>query len=488
MRYLLFISEHVVLAYASGRGRFSHGVSFTAGDEGMEQFAQYLDERKDAVFCGVLDAVEEEYQQEQLPGLRKRDARRAMANIVKVKCSDAMLWRSRRKADTTGGNVGLQLHLTTVARETPCQPWLTMLMQRDVLVSELYLLSDLCGRMDAVRDTAVCVVVLAIAPGDYRVFGFLNGLPAITRRFVTGNALAEPLLVEVEKTLSFLTRTSAVSGEAGLTLFLGDASSADREILRKGDIIIKPFCELLPALHNSTRVNAIEFFMYMMTARGRSREHRLAGSYRSAFEIRRRRHGFFAGILCCTACIAASSVAGARMAETFEQLSAATQANAALLDERLAVVHAELEPYHGQIDAMRSAVQIGTRVTRLGDNTPMQLILPLASALSQHPAIRVHAIDWQLQGGMPSSGPPDAVLHILNVTGEIDKSVAGIGELVRGFNRFVAELEATDQINSVEVVESPLGRDGSGSTISPGGSDAPLRFTLSLGAEEQLGE
>ena len=79
-------------------------------------------------------------------------------------------------------------------------------------------------------------------------------------------------------------------------------------------------------------------------------------------------------------------------------------------------------------------------------------------------------------------------LHILNVTGEIDKSVAGIGELVRGFNRFVAELEATDQINSVEVVESPLGRDGSGSPISPGGSDAPLRFTLSLGAEEQLGE
>lgn len=489
MRYLLFISENFLLAHATGRSGFSNGVVFKNNQRGRALFARYLDERTGSIFYGVLDSTEEEHFQEQLPRLRARDTRRAVNNIVDTRCEGAALWRHCIQSASAHSGDGPRLAITTVSDESDCSDWLSLLRKKNTLISELCLLSELCMEILPSNEAVVSILVLKIGHGDYRIIGFRDGYPVITRKLEESSVSMQVLVDEINKTVIFLNGSVVETDKQVSVIYLGDTTATQREELQRTGVVVRTASEVESqrSKKHIDRQSVIELLLQLMLSKRVRREHRLAGDYRSAFDCRRLNHSFIAGILCCVAVTAASGIAGARMIDSLDELSDAIDDRSAKLDERMTNIRSATYS-DSEVEAMRRTIQIGNRVNQLMDYTPMRLLVPLATELSRFPVVQIMSVDWLVRNPLMDLNETDAAEYEALVSGFIQISDSEAGEAARSFNGFVTGLEESEQIHSVEVKLSPLDTGNIGSAFLSANSGTPMRFAINLGVRESLND
>ncbi|MEM7258016.1 MAG: hypothetical protein AAF404_11575 [Pseudomonadota bacterium] len=488
MRYVLFISEDFVLVKAQGARGSNGGVLFKNTTTDRERFTQYLIERQAAVFCGVVDTADIEFQSETLPKLRRRDASRAVRSFVSRKCDEKGLWYRAFQDSSRNSTEGIQIRLSTLGSLCCCAHWLEILQANAVLISELCLLAELCAQIMSDNKLSAPVLVVPVSAHSCRIIGFDQNQPVISRKQVMAVSPFEDLIDQIDKTHQFVNRNSARKADSPVALYLGEVNDDQRHGLSEKGIEVRPPNEFLPGKKSLSvqSVDCVELLMRLMKKRAVRQRYQLTGHYQQAFSERRARHGYLAGILCCVAFGSAGAFAGSVITQNLQQLTTEVHLTNNNLDNRLAVFQTGVDTEAGQIDGLRYAVQVGRRMDQLAGNAPMKLLQPLAVQLAHFPTVHITTVDWWLDAVVDIERPDSPVEYQAKVTGYVDHTDFGIADTSRRFNEFVSRLAGDSQIDFVDVRESPTGFTGNSRPIRPGDLPDSMKFTISLGARHSV--
>lgn len=487
MRYVLFISEEFVLVKAVGAGDGVGGVWFENTDADKARFIEYLSERQSSVFIGVVDTADVEFQSENLPKLRRGDENRAIRNLVESRCTDKTLWQVTTRRQSVGQHNTVQVRLSAVGSQCCCAHWLSILQDNDVLVAELCLLADLSAGLMAGAGINVPIIVLPVSPQSYRIIGFDQHVPVIGRTHRCPVPDIEELVAQVDRTYQYLSRTGVADGET-VAIYLGEVTEQEQLILTSKQIDIRHPAEFLSGsqVTSAKGINCVELAMrFMMKAAGK-RPDRLMGHYRRSFFQRRIKHAYLAGILCCFTLGSAAVYAGSRITQSIEQLTDQVNEQHVSIDQRMAVYHDRFDADHSEVDALRTAVQIARRLDDLSRNTPMNLLQSLASQLANHPRVHITSVEWNTEHPDLLSEHDVGHEYLAAVTGYIDSTDLGIGDVSRRFNTFVSRLGSNSSIDFVDVLEAPAGLTTNTVSVTSESPASAMRFSLSVGASTPL--
>lgn len=489
MRFVLFISEDFVLSFAIGRNSFANGVRFENNEAGKSKFSEYLLERRSAVFIGVLDSSDETFESETLPHLTVKNTRNAVQKIVRSKYGKDAMWRYNKKRIINDQGKSLQIRLTTVAEGSACAPWLNILKINRVLVTELCVLSEICTEILKMTTCNPSVLVLRMSAGDYRLIGFREQLPVITRKLSLQTSVRNTELVsEIEKTRQYLARITGVDEDDGV-LFIGngDLKGLDCQISDWATVMEPGDLHVRGRERNSSR-SCIELIVEIMLVRDTRSQNRLSGDYRTAFDSRRIDSVRLAGIFCGMAFIVINGIAGARVVGSLNSLTAETYVRSDSIGQRMAMHQSEFTDNDGQVDAMRTSIEIGKRLNAMMTISPMLLLDSLAVALSSFPDGHITSVNWKVHDARFSIEGQKAVEYEASINGFISQARKDMAELAQDFRLFVAALDSSESIHFVEVTQSPFGSTHSSTRLVPGAAGTALEFTINLKANESFGE
>ena len=494
MRYVLIVQSEKVSAFAVGCSKYSRPVVFLNGQQGQQQFAEYLEERGDSLFTIVLDSKDEEHHQEQVPVLKRTDEKKVLSRLLRQYFPSRALCTVTVQRRKQSYGLKRAVTITGVGDKNDCDHWLALLKTQSTLVTEIYSLSLLGASMPVNSPAGVSLCAVQTESNEFRLLAFEDNRLLISRHIKLTGDLAAELNAQLLQTIRYI-ETNNVSVEDKSATGPEAADPNDQSIIRDkvnvsvvGDLptdvsslLAKENIEVFRwgqlAQQAGTNIysesgGAAGFFS-MLTSKKQSRGALLSkGSFGIPMLSRRVKHLLVAGSLCCLGVTMAAAATTAHYSQTYESL---TEFAHFLRTDSLQPLPHNFSNNDSEypIDAVRDALRVSQQLQSNGQHTPIFFMAELATDLTLYPEIQVTAIKWGRTG--PQNSPERLRAIALEATSlqQTITEVSGEGytAMVEGylrkgeadsvsasgrFNSFVAALKAANRYSSVKVIESPF--------------------------------
>ena len=411
-RRVFVISGAGLAAYHRHGSKLLDPFSFDADEEGLAQFAYYLERFPDDVTCVIVDVVEEEFREETVPHVVAWERRALLRSKAARTFPGARYLHWTRLGREPGGRRDDRVLFSAITRSEALAPWLAPMTQHEIPLAGIYSPAMLTGTMlKAVGAGGEHVLVVSRqAGGGLRQTCFRGGrlrfsrLAAMPRPAAGGHE--SHLLAEVERTRRYLSnlRSRAASDRLEVhVLSHGKPLDALRRELRRdagGDF--RSGCSLVDLATVARRLglrrwggesSADRLFVHLL-ARRPPPNHYATPDQTRRLAVRRTRLILNAAsaALAAGACLFGGAVA--LEGTTASSHARALALQAALYERRYREAQATLPPAPAtpvELEQVVSAVSAlhGRRAD------PIDLLALIGDALAGFPRVRIEGIAWR---------------------------------------------------------------------------------------------
>ena len=158
-RRALFISTQQVAVYQWEDNDCGHSSVFDAGEEGRQNFRRYLAETADIPFYVLVDVFDEEYRQDTIPHVSRRDRQALLKRKAGRLFKDTSYCFYKVTGRETGGRRNDRVLLTALANPAVIKQWVALLGEAKAPLAGIcslplftgQLLKPMAGRSDGRR-------------------------------------------------------------------------------------------------------------------------------------------------------------------------------------------------------------------------------------------------------------------------------------------------------------------------------------------------
>ncbi len=134
---LLYLTANRLTAYSRSRGSLAVDAAFERNDAGLAAFSTYL-ARSRKLYYLVVDVVEEDYHQDTIPYLGRKDRRRVLARKLAQRYRDTSLTLSMSLGYEQGERRNEKVLYASFSNTQQFQPWLSALEQHECRLAGVY--------------------------------------------------------------------------------------------------------------------------------------------------------------------------------------------------------------------------------------------------------------------------------------------------------------------------------------------------------------
>ncbi|MDE0156112.1 MAG: hypothetical protein OXS28_10955 [Gammaproteobacteria bacterium] len=484
---------------------------FEAGEEGRQGFRRYLAETPGIPFYLLVDVADEEYRQDTVPHLSRRDRQALLKRKAARLFKDTGYCFFRVTGRETTGRRDDRVLLSALANPGIVRQWVAILDEaRTPLagICSLPLFSGQLLKVIAGRDDGCRLLVSMQSVSGLRQTCFDNGALRFSRLVQTSRAeqesLSEMIGDEVEKVLRYLDsrRADAPAGPVHVHfLFAGDLLQELKTVLKQQDSVTYHFCDLRELAGENACSKPVPdsssdaYFMQQLLSLRPGNVYAGAAERRWFFLGRLRAGVAAAGfaMLLGSAGWSALKVYGGIVlylgGKTAEEETHRYAAEYELARKRLP--ETPVDP-----PDLKTAVMIADSLAQ-NKTSPIGMVTVLGHSLHGFPAIRLSSISWMVTGdpdtafagGSDHAAPiamdvPGAVRSLYQaalVKGRLEPFDGNYREAMDAINRFAEDLRAREAVSGVDIVALPL--DTSSGTDLQGNTQSlqnQAEFTLKL--------
>lgn len=457
---------------------------FTAGEQGRERFRQYLLQRPDTPFYLLLDMADEEYRQETIPHVSRRDRQALLERKAARLLKDSSWYCYRKTGREDTGRRDDRVLLIALANPGLLRQWLALLDETMTPLAGICslplfsgrLLGEVAGRGDGRR-----LLVSLHRVSGLRQTCFDNGEFHFSRLApLPVNTLESyPALIrdEVEKVRRYLNSRQPVTPAQPLHihfLLAGDLLQELQAGLAEQESVHYHFFDLVPVdgPRDPAQIPFSDRYFVQQLFRQRPGNDYASAADRRWFFLRRLRAGVAAagcalliGSVCWSALTCFNGMALKRKTDAAREQTAKYAAEYEQARARLPqtpVAAAEL----------KQAVMIAGRLVRYR-TTPLAMVSVLSHSLSRFPAVHLGKLKWMAAGHQemthrdtPAQAAPQLVAEVPGAA-EAARQAAVLHARIEPFNgnlreamdlvdRFAEDLRARERVRSVSVLTMPL--------------------------------
>jgi hypothetical protein len=487
-KQLFYVTNDRLCAFDWRAGQLTPGPCFNADRDGMDAFARHLDGAASARAYLVADLVEEDFQRCLLPHVGGRAGR----NLVERRLSHAYRDTPFRHADIqdrdSEGRRDDHTLFSALTNAAMVQPWVAVMEQNKVPLAGLYSAAHLSAQL--VRRIGIAqdhLLLIAEEGGGLRQSYFQGPYLKFSRLTVLAahDDVVEASASETLKMQQFLTSTRLLGRGQMLHVVvlapLARVAALERRCEDDHELAFH-FIDIDSAcarLKLAGDVDSAEQLLLGLLGRDAPPSQYRLGAAGRFYQIWRAR----LALNCASAAIAlvgalwllGSAWGGVRDGQEATRLLA----EAAQLDARYRAIMASLPPTPARSANMKAAVQLD-RLLGATAPAPAPLVALVSRALERAPAIRLLALDWQVQqppmaqpgidvGALkPGAGDgatepiaasvvglPGPPAQVLRIDGEVDFGQSDYRAILESVNRFALDMAANPGV-AVHIVEAPV--------------------------------
>ena len=134
---LLYLSANRLTAHSLSRGRLVVDAAFERNDQGIAAFSAYLAHSRNLYYL-VVDVVEEDYHQDTIPFLGRKDRRLVLARKLAHRYRDTSLTLSLSLGYEQGERRNEKVLYASFSNTQQFQPWLAALAQNEIRLVGVY--------------------------------------------------------------------------------------------------------------------------------------------------------------------------------------------------------------------------------------------------------------------------------------------------------------------------------------------------------------
>jgi hypothetical protein len=508
-RHLLYFTASRVVLYRWSHGRLAVESSYANSEEGAEAFAAHLRGAAKDLFYLLVDIVEEDFHQENVPFVRGKDRQALLGRKLAQRYRDTSLSLALSLGFERTQRRDERILFSAFTNNQQFQPWLAALAEHEIPVVGVFSVALMAPRLAAkIGPKKAPVLLVTLQTGGLRQSYVENGRIRFSRLGPLEPAdAADPARVaaaferDTLRVQQYLT-TMRVLGRDGTAVDAvlvappGEkqrvaAAAAGLPQLRVSVVELGEAASAIGLKACPDGVGAEALFLHLL-ASNPTREQYARPELRQYFHLRQVRKGLVAaGAVLGAAGLLWSGVQLAQYLALQEKIAVDRQ-RAALANDSFARVSAQLPPLPTSAESLRLAVQ---KHAQLAKRTvaPERLLGELAVALEASPRIELERVRWELAtthpreraaeraagAASPGSSPQPTKGGLFEVA-EIEGSVAGakltehrlISDVVNGF------ADRLGDSGRVEVVQVKL-------PFAFGSQD---RLTDDFGAKSAIGD
>lgn len=519
-KQLFYVTNDRLCAFDWRAGTLTPGPCFGADRDGMDAFARHLDGAQQARAYLVADLVEEDFARCLLPHVGGRAGRSLVERRLSHAYRDTPFRHAEIQDRDSEGRRDDHTLFSALTNAAMVQPWVALMEQNKVPLAGLYSAAHLSAQL--VRRMGIAqehLLLIAEQGGGLRQSYFQGPHLKFSRLTVLAahDNVVEATASETAKMQQFLTSTRLLGrGQMLHVVVLAPLARVEALEQRCEDdqelafhfVDIDSACARLKLAGD---MDTAEQLLLGLLGRDAPPGQYPPGAAGRFYQLWRAR----LALNCASAAIAlvgalwllASVWGGVRD----DQEGTRLLAEAAQLDARYRAIMASLPPTAARSANMKAAVQLDGLLAATAP-APAPLVTLVSRSLERAPAIRLLALDWQVQpapqptqapiaqpgldaGALKQSdggaepiaasvvGLPAAPPQVLRIDGEVEFGPSDYRAIVDSVNQFARDMAANPGV-AVHIVEAPVDvRQSvklSGKTDSGDAASVKPRFAINV--------
>jgi len=523
-RRLLYFTATRVLLYRWAHGRLAIESSFANNEDGAQAFAAQLRGAPASLFYVLVDIVEEDFHQENVPFVRGGDRKALIARKLAQRYRDTSLSLALSLGYEKTQRRDERILFSSFTNNAQFQPWLGALREQDAAVAGVYSVALLAPQLAAkLGSKKAPLLLVSLQQAGLRQTYVENGKIRFSRLgpleaadAVDPARVAEAFDRESTRVYQYLTAMRVVPREgAAIDAVLIAPPGEKRRVQAAGPNMPQVRATVIELGEAARAIGLKEFpegagaevlFLHLLAQRPPAAQY--AGDrLRQYYRLHQLRGGLVAAG--AAICLLALVFAGILLAQRYgleEQIGADRQRAKAAADEAVRV-RAGFPELPTTTDNLRATMQRYENLTKQS-SAPDRLAAALSQSLDASPNIEVDRIRWELTAnpkervrdvgpGQPRSAPapqqpaaaPQAktLYEFAEVTGKVVAVRASdFRQMNRAVDEFVARLRTRP---GVEVIQVKLPFDtGAQSSLSGDiGADSDRIPQFSVSVARKLG-
>ena len=467
-------------------------IAFDAGEEGLAQFARYLERFPDDITCVVADVVEEEFREETIPHVFGRDRRALLRAKASRVFPGARCFHSTRLGREPSGRRDDRVLLSALTRPEVLATWLGPMARHEVPLAGIYSPAMLTGAMlKAIGAGGEHVLVVSLqSGGGLRQTCFRRGRLHFSRLA----AISDPatggyesqVLAEVERTRRYLSSLRTRADEERLEVHvLSHGTPLDalrREPRRDAGNSIQAECIPVDLAEVARKLGmrrwggeatADRLFVHLLARRPPPNHYATPDQIRGFAMLRARKllKAASAGLV-AGACLFGGVIALEGAAASGHARALALQAM--VYEGRYSEARATLPPAPAEPAELEQVVSAADALHgRRAD--PVDLIALISDALAGFPQVRIERLSWRVSddaeapaGGenddrispRPSRGEPrrdsEFLFQVARVSARMEPFDGDYRAAIDTIRRFATVLAAPPGVEHVRILTLPL--------------------------------
>lgn len=409
-RLLYFTATRVVL-YRSAQHELVAESTFPNTEEGAHAFAAHLRGVPSSLFYVLVDIVEEDFHQENVPFVRGGDRRALMARKLAQRYRDTSLSLTLSLGYEKTQRRDERVLFSSFTNNAPFQPWLNALREQEAVIAGVYSVALLAPQLAArLRAKSDSLLVVTLQPAGLRQSYIEHGRIRFSRlgplepeEASDANRIADAFDRETTRVYQYLT-AMRVLGQGALVDALLIAPPGDKHRVESAGPNLTQINATVVDLSDAARAIGLrrypagagaEVLFLHLLAKHPPREQYAAEGLRQSYRLHQSRVGLVAGgaAICALALI----YAGVQLAQLYgvEEQVRADRQRAQTATEAYGRVTAGFPRLPTTPDNLRVTME---KYALLAKQTasPDRLIVDISRALDAATRIEVDRIEWEI--------------------------------------------------------------------------------------------
>ncbi len=455
---LLYFAATRVYLYRWAHGKLALESSFANSEEGAHAFAAHLPRVSSSLFYLLVDIVEEDFHQENVPFVRGADRRTLLARKLTQRYRDTTLSLAASLGYEKTQRRDERILFSSFTNNAQFQPWFTALREQEVAVAGVYsvalLAPQLATKLGA-RKASLLLVTLQLA--GLRQTYLENGKTRFSRlgpieaaEASDPNRLADAFDRETTRVYQYLTATRILAREGAAIDALLIAPTGEKHRVQAAGpnlpqinaavVDLREAASAIGLKQYPAQSGAEVLFLHLLAKRA-PRAQYAAAALRQYYQLHQVRAGLVAGG--AAICLLAIAYAGVQLAQryTLENQIRVDRHRAQAATEAYRQVTATSPRLPTTPENLRATMEKYAQLTRQ-TAPPEHLVADVSRALDASPQIELDRLRWEigpnpkdkLTGGSPAraqGAAPSAVAgpvyEIAELSGRV--TVAGAADV-----------------------------------------------------------
>ena len=496
-RSIFFVTSGRLAVYQWLGGRFATPLVFMADEEGLNQFALYLQQGLGDMVYLLVDFVEEEFREDSIPHVMGPDRRaliRTKQNrLFRNPVYSHSVFQSRQREGRRNDN----MLFTALTRPDLLAPWMGQIAKYKIPVAGIYslpLISDRLLKLLKIDSSHVLLVSLQSAGGLRQTF-FRNGRIRLSRLAmmpqVQNRSSAAFIRAEVEKIRRYLNSLRMLPQERPLDVHIlvderlveeFGSHTTSHEAVRPHLHDLRDVARRLKIKGEYTSRYADRIFAHLLASKPAANQY-ATSEQTSYFNLHRIRRGLTAASL--TLVLGSLFWAGVKFVEgvSAAQETGTVKSQVAFYNERYRLARGRLPETPADSRDIQQAVELAGTM-RAHKTWPYPMMATLSDGMRRFPRIRLEQVSWLsstdpqaqpsqasrgaarstlrnlLGGGQRESASRDGestgIYQLAVVKGRVDPFTGDYREALELVRRFADALRDRPGVQEVHVLALPL--------------------------------